>query len=102
VYRGKVEPEPSFFKIALYISFFPQLIADPVFTHVDQYVCARVADRDDRLLRPDYFDRGPWGDSRPATSPGRGGLPVEGCILAIIAIDHTLGSARFGLSLSPR
>ena len=34
--------------------------------------------------------------------PGGGVLPVEGCILAIIAIDHTLGSARLGLSLSPR
>ena len=30
VYRGKVEPEPSVLKIALYISFFPQLIAGPI------------------------------------------------------------------------
>jgi alginate O-acetyltransferase complex protein AlgI len=30
VYRGKVEPEPSFVNIALYISFFPQLIAGPI------------------------------------------------------------------------
>jgi D-alanyl-lipoteichoic acid acyltransferase DltB (MBOAT superfamily) len=30
VYRGKVEPEPSFLNIALYISFFPQLIAGPI------------------------------------------------------------------------
>src|SRR5439155_892317 len=30
VYRGKIEPEPSFRKIALYISFFPQLIAGPI------------------------------------------------------------------------
>jgi D-alanyl-lipoteichoic acid acyltransferase DltB (MBOAT superfamily) len=30
VYRGKVEPEPSFANIALYISFFPQLIAGPI------------------------------------------------------------------------
>jgi D-alanyl-lipoteichoic acid acyltransferase DltB (MBOAT superfamily) len=34
--------------------------------------------------------------------PGAGVLPVEACILAIIAIDHTLGSARLRLSLSPR
>jgi D-alanyl-lipoteichoic acid acyltransferase DltB (MBOAT superfamily) len=34
--------------------------------------------------------------------PGTGVLPVEGCILAIIGIDHTLGSARLRLSLSPR
>jgi D-alanyl-lipoteichoic acid acyltransferase DltB (MBOAT superfamily) len=34
--------------------------------------------------------------------PGAGVLPVEGCILAIIGIDHTLGSARLRLSLLPR
>ena len=34
--------------------------------------------------------------------PGAGVLPVEGCILAIIGIDHTLGSARLRLSLSPQ
>jgi hypothetical protein len=28
-------------------------------------------------------------------------LPVEGWILAVIGIDHTLGSARLRLSLSP-
>jgi D-alanyl-lipoteichoic acid acyltransferase DltB (MBOAT superfamily) len=30
LYRGKIEPEPSFVNIALYISFFPQLIAGPI------------------------------------------------------------------------
>ena len=30
VYRGKVGPERSFLNIALYISFFPQLIAGPI------------------------------------------------------------------------
>lgn len=30
VFRGKVRPEPSFVNIALYISFFPQLIAGPI------------------------------------------------------------------------
>jgi D-alanyl-lipoteichoic acid acyltransferase DltB (MBOAT superfamily) len=30
VYRGKVQPEPSLVNIALYISFFPQLIAGPI------------------------------------------------------------------------
>jgi hypothetical protein len=34
--------------------------------------------------------------------PGAGMLPVEGYILAIIGIDHALGSARLWLSLSPR
>jgi hypothetical protein len=33
--------------------------------------------------------------------PGATVLAVEGYILAIIAIDHTLGSARLRLSLSP-
>ena len=34
--------------------------------------------------------------------PGMAVLPVEGCILGVIAIDHTLSGARFRLSLSPR
>ena len=34
--------------------------------------------------------------------PGAAVLPVEGWILAVIGIDHTLGSARLRLSLSPR
>jgi alginate O-acetyltransferase complex protein AlgI len=34
--------------------------------------------------------------------PGAAVLPVEGCILAVIGIDHMLGSARFRLSLPPR
>ncbi len=34
--------------------------------------------------------------------PGVAVLPVEGCILAVIGIDHTLGNARLRLSLSPR
>ena len=34
--------------------------------------------------------------------PGAAVLPVEGCILAVIVIDHTLGSARLRLSLSPQ
>jgi hypothetical protein len=34
--------------------------------------------------------------------PGAALLPVEGWILAVIGIDHTLGSARLRLSRSPR
>jgi hypothetical protein len=34
--------------------------------------------------------------------PGAAVLPVEGCILAVIGIDHTLARARLKLSLSPR
>jgi len=30
VYRGRVEPDDSFLKISLYISFFPQLVAGPI------------------------------------------------------------------------
>ncbi len=30
IFRGKVEPETSFVNVALYISFFPQLIAGPI------------------------------------------------------------------------
>ena len=34
--------------------------------------------------------------------PGAAVLPVEGLILAVIGIDHTLGSVRLRLSRSPR
>jgi alginate O-acetyltransferase complex protein AlgI len=34
--------------------------------------------------------------------PGLAMLPVEGCILAVIGIDHTLRGARLRLSISPR
>ena len=34
--------------------------------------------------------------------PGVAVLPVEGCILAVIGIDHLLGSTRPRLSVSPR
>src|SRR5712691_1547976 len=30
IYRGKVQPETSFVNVAVYISFFPQLIAGPI------------------------------------------------------------------------
>ena len=30
VYRGKIEPETNFFKYALFVSFFPQLVAGPI------------------------------------------------------------------------
>jgi len=33
---------------------------------------------------------------------GMTGLSVEGCILAVIVIDHTLSGARLRLSMSPR
>ncbi len=30
VYRGKIEPEKNFFRYALFVSFFPQLVAGPI------------------------------------------------------------------------
>jgi len=30
VYRGKLEPEPNLLRFALYVSFFPQLVAGPI------------------------------------------------------------------------
>lgn len=30
VYRGEIEPEKNFFKYALFVSFFPQLVAGPI------------------------------------------------------------------------
>ncbi len=35
VYRGHLEPEPSFLDYALYVSFFPQLVAGPIVRAVD-------------------------------------------------------------------
>ena len=35
VYRGKVEPQSSVFKLGLYISFFPQLVAGPIVRYTD-------------------------------------------------------------------
>jgi hypothetical protein len=34
--------------------------------------------------------------------PGMAVLPVEGCILPVIGIDHTLRGARLRLSMPPR
>lgn len=35
VYRGQVEAQPSFWKVLLYITFFPQLIAGPIVKYRD-------------------------------------------------------------------
>lgn len=35
VYRGNVAPQNDIFKLALYISFFPQLIAGPIVRYID-------------------------------------------------------------------
>lgn len=35
VYRGEVEPQKNFYKLALYISLFPQLIAGPILKYSD-------------------------------------------------------------------
>lgn len=35
VYRKKIEPQKSFLSLALYISFFPQLIAGPIVRYID-------------------------------------------------------------------
>ena len=42
VYRGKVEPEPSFVNIALYISFFPHLVAGPI-VRAHEFLCPSSA-----------------------------------------------------------
>ena len=43
VYRGKAEAEKSFFKVLLYISFFPQLIAGPIVKYAD--IAHQIDDR---------------------------------------------------------
>jgi hypothetical protein len=42
------------------------------------------------------------GDSRPRAHPGVAVLPVEGCTLAVVGIDHTPGSACLRPWLPPR
>jgi len=43
VYRGKVPAQKSYFKLLLYISFFPQLIAGPIVNYTD--IAASLDDR---------------------------------------------------------
>lgn len=43
VYSGKVDAEKSFWKVLLYISFFPQLIAGPIVKYRD--ISKQIADR---------------------------------------------------------
>lgn len=47
VYRGKYPPEQNFFKLALFVSFFPQLIQGPI---------SRYDDLAQSLYRPHAFD----------------------------------------------
>ena len=52
VYRGDVAPQPSLLKMAMYTSFFPQLIAGPIVRYVD--VQAQLATR--TVTRDDFAD----------------------------------------------
>lgn len=51
VYNNKVEPERNFGRFALYVSFFPQLVAGPIerFTHLGQQLKRRISLRYDNL-----------------------------------------------------
>ncbi len=44
VYRGRIEPEKSFIKVALYVSFFPQLVAGPI-VKADDFIPQLYEDR---------------------------------------------------------
>jgi alginate O-acetyltransferase complex protein AlgI len=52
VYRGQVPPQRSLSNMALYISFFPQLIAGPIIRYKD--ICAQLVDRKMDLERFSY------------------------------------------------
>ena len=53
VYRGEIEPQKSLYKLALYITLFPQLIAGPIVKYHD------IADQiDNRKETLDLFYRG--------------------------------------------
>lgn len=43
VYRGRVPVQPYFYKLLLYVSMFPQLIAGPIVRYSE--VCAQIEDR---------------------------------------------------------
>lgn len=43
VYRGRVPVQPCFYKLLLYVSMFPQLIAGPIVRYSE--VCAQIEDR---------------------------------------------------------
>ena len=47
VYRGVVEAQKNYFRILLYISFFPQLIAGPIVKYRD--IASQIADRSQDL-----------------------------------------------------
>ncbi len=53
VYRGVSEPQHSFYKLLLYISFFPQLIAGPIVRYHD--ISAQIDKRD---VNYDHFMEG--------------------------------------------
>ena len=55
VYRGKTQPQRSFWNLLLYISFFPQLIAGPIVQYRDvaEQIEARTAD-------PEQMKRGAY------------------------------------------
>ena len=48
VYRGKAEAERNFFKVALFVSFFPQLVQGPI---------SKWEQLKDSLFTPHHFDR---------------------------------------------
>lgn len=52
VYRGNVEVQKSFFKVLLYISFFPQLIAGPIVKYRD--ISAEIDNRTQSLEQTAY------------------------------------------------
>lgn len=43
LYKGEIKAQKSWFKLALYISFFPQLIAGPIVRYVD--ICNQIENR---------------------------------------------------------
>mgnify|MGYP002228197248 FL=1 len=43
VYRGTIQAQKNIFHLALYISFFPQLIAGPIVKYHD--VCEQIGNR---------------------------------------------------------
>jgi len=82
VYKGKVQPQRNILKCALYISFFPQLIAGPIVRYVD--VESQINDRKENW--DDFSD----GLKRFTIGLGKKLLIANNCALAADAAFDTI------------
>ena len=96
VYRGEVEAQHDFYKLALYISLFPQLVAGPIVKYHDVY--------EEINGRRETFDRFTYGVKRFITGLAKKVLlantlgAVVDAIYALPAEELSVSSAWLGAS----